>query len=227
MEKYFGYAGRILRVNLSEESFEITPLSQDLIQNFIGGRSINAKILYDEVPARIDPFDPKNCVILGAGPLVGTIAPSVGRYNATTKSAITRIFGDSNAGGHWGPELKYAGFDHIVIFGEAKQPKYLWISDGKAELRDASHLWGKDTWETTEAIQKELGDPEVQVLCIGPAGSNLVQHSQGQLDLIKRAGPMVAISAINPLFQTYQKSRDSIFKYSVGPNANFNPGNLP
>jgi len=188
MEKYFGYAGRILRVNLSEESLEITPLTQDLIQNFIGGRSINTKILYSEVPPRIDPFDPKNRVILGAGPLVGTIAPSVGRYNATTKSAITRIFGDSNAGGHWAPELKYAGFDHLVVFGESKQPRYLWISNGKAELRDASRLWGKDTWETTEMIQKELGDPEIQVLCIGPAGENRVRYACLINNLSRAAG---------------------------------------
>ena len=175
--EYFGYAGRILRVNLSEEKVDIVPLPGDLARDYIGGRCINTRILYNEVPAAIDPFDPENRVILGTGPLVGTIAPSTGRYNATTKSAITRIFGDSNSGGHWAPELKYAGFDHIVIFGQGENPRYLWISDGKAELRDASHLWGKDTWETTEEIQKELGDPEIQVICVGPAGENLVKYA--------------------------------------------------
>jgi aldehyde:ferredoxin oxidoreductase len=174
---YFGYAGRILKINLSDESIEIIPLPKELVREYIGGRSINTKILYDKVPAGMDPFDAKNRVVFGVGPLVGTIAPSSGRYNVTTKSAITRIFGDSNSGGHWAPELKHAGFDHIVLFGQAEKPLYLWISDGDAKLRDASHLWGKDTWETTEAIHKELGDPDIQVLCIGPAGENLVKYA--------------------------------------------------
>jgi len=172
-----GYAGRILRVDLSEEKLETVPLPRELIINYIGGRCINAKILYDEVPSGIGPLDPQNHVVVGAGPLAGTIAPSTGRFNVTTKSAITGIFGDSNSGGHWAPELKYAGFDHVIISGKAKKPLYLWISDGQAELRDASGLWGKDTWETTEAICKELGDFEIQVLCIGPAGENLVKYA--------------------------------------------------
>jgi len=172
-----GYAGRILRVDLSEEKVETCGLSKDLLRDYIGGRCINTKILYDEVPPHVDPFDSENRVVVGAGPLAGTIAPSTGRFNVTTKSGITGIFGDSNSGGHWAPELKYAGFDHIVIWGKAEKPLYLWISDGQAELRDASRLWGKDTWETTEAIQKELGDPEIQVLCIGPAGENLVRYA--------------------------------------------------
>jgi aldehyde:ferredoxin oxidoreductase len=145
-----------------------------LLEDNIGGRGINAKLLYDEVEPGINPLDPNNKLILCAGPLAGTPAPSSGRCNVTTKSPLTGIFGDSNAGGHWVPELKYAGYDHIVVSGQSRKPVYLWIEDENVEIRDASHIWGCDTWETAEIIREELGDKTIGVMCIGPAGENLV-----------------------------------------------------
>ena len=151
-----GYTRKILRVDLSQKRIWTQRLNGDLIKDFIGGRGIQVKILYDEVPSNIGPLDPENRMIIGAGPLAGTIAPSAGRCQCTTKSPLTGILGDSNVGGHFGAELKFAGYDHVVISGKSEKPVYLWINDGETELRDASHLWGIDTWETRSDIQDEL-----------------------------------------------------------------------
>jgi len=183
-----GYAGRILRVDLSKKRILKQRLAKDLIMNFIGGRGINIKLLFDEVPTTVKPFDPENKIIIGAGPLVGTLAPSAGRCQITTKSALTGILGDSNAGGHFAAELKFAGYDHIIVSGKSEKPVYLWINDDRIELRDASSLWGLDTWETTSAIQEELADKDIQVLTIGQAGENLVKYSAVICNLTRAAG---------------------------------------
>ena len=183
-----GYARKILRVDLSQERIWTQRLHEDLIRDFIGGRGIQVKILYDEVPSNIGPLDPENRMIIGTGPLAGTIAPSSGRCQCTTKSPLTGILGDSNVGGHFGAELKFAGYDHVVISGKSEKPVYLSINDDETELRDASHLWGLDTWETTSAIQDELGDRDVQILTIGQAGENLVKYSALVCNLTRAAG---------------------------------------
>lgn len=183
-----GYAGRILRVNLSSKRVFTEKLNENLIKDFIGGRGINLKILYDEVPARVKPLDPDDRIIIGVGPLTGTFAPSAGRCQCTTKSAITGIFGDSNMGGHFGAELKFAGYDHIVISGKSEKPVYLSINNDEIELRDASPMWGLDTWETTSAIHDDLGDNDVQVLTIGQAGENLVKYAAVLCNLTRAAG---------------------------------------
>lgn len=183
-----GYAGNILRVDLSKNKISKEKLSRDLINNFIGGRGINIKILYDEVPPEVKPLDPENRVVIGAGPLSGTLAPAAGRCQCTTKSALTGILGDSNVGGHFGPELKFAGYDHIIISGKSTKPVYLWINNDEIELRDAGDLWGLDTWATTLAIQEKLGDKDVQVLTIGQAGENLVKYSALISNLGRAAG---------------------------------------
>lgn len=172
-----GYAGNLLSVNLSDSRIEKLPLSDSLVKNYIGGRGINVKLLYDETKPGIDPLGPENVLIFGTGPFVGTIVPSSGRWNATTKSATTRVFGDSNSGGHWGPELKFAGYDHLVIKGASEKPVYIWIDDDKVEIKDAGDIWGADTWETTEIIQEKLGDKGIQVLAIGLAGENMVSYA--------------------------------------------------
>jgi len=172
-----GYAGRILRVDLTRGETFVEPLTRELAENYIGGRGINVKFLYDEVKAGIDPLSPENKLIVGTGPLTATLAPSSGRYNLTTKSALTGIFGDSNSGGHWAPELKFAGFDHIIVEGQSPRPVYLWIENGVVEIREAGPLWGRNTREVTAGIQKELGDRSVQVMCIGPAGVNRVRYA--------------------------------------------------
>jgi len=184
----FGWAGKILKVDLSREKIIEEPLDKDLAANFLGGRGINVKILYDELKPKTDPLGPKNVLIFGCGPLTGTLSPGSGRFNVTTLSPLTRILGDSNCGGWWAPELKFAGYDHIVICGRAEKQVYLWICDGESELRDASNLWGKDSVETQEIIREELGDPEIQVVNIGQAGERLVKFANIRTGLKNSAG---------------------------------------
>jgi aldehyde:ferredoxin oxidoreductase len=172
-EEYYGYAGTILRVNLTKKEIIKEPFPREWMKLHIGGEAVGAKILYDEVPPETPALSPENKVILSMGPLVGTLAPSSGRVTLTTKSPITDMYSDSNAGGHWGPEMKHAGYDHVILEGASTEPVYLWINDDKVELRNARHLWGKTTWETDEMIKAELGDQTIQVACIGPAGENL------------------------------------------------------
>ncbi|TET59192.1 aldehyde ferredoxin oxidoreductase, partial [Candidatus Aerophobetes bacterium] len=172
----YGWQGKILKVDLSRERIETVPLTEELRTNFIGGRGINAKILFDELKRGTGGFDPDNVLIFGSGPLSGTLAPGAGRFNVSGKSPLG-FLGDSNCGGHWAPELKFSGFDHVLIRGKAKKPVYLLIRDGEAKLVDARHLWGLDTWRTQRSIRKELRDPGVEVVCIGQAGENLVRFA--------------------------------------------------
>ncbi|MEM2897170.1 MAG: aldehyde ferredoxin oxidoreductase family protein [Candidatus Bathyarchaeia archaeon] len=172
-----GYAGRILRVNLSKSKIDVVPLSNDLIEGYIGGTGFCTKLLYDETGPETNPLGPENRVIVAIGPLTGTSWPSSGRVNIASKSPLTGIFGESNSGGHFGPVLKFAGYDAIVVYGRSEKPVYLWIEDDRVELMDAKHLWGKTTWETDKTIKKDLGDERIQVACIGPAGEGLVRFA--------------------------------------------------
>lgn len=169
--------GDILRVDLTSGTIKREPISRELKLNFIGGRGINSKILYDELKPGTDPLSPQNVLIFGTGPLSGTSSPASGRWTVTAKSPETGIHGDANGGGHWAPQLKYTGIQHIVIHGKADKPVYLAIDDDEVEIRDASHLWGKDCWETEKIIRDEWRDPRVQVVTIGPAGENLVKFA--------------------------------------------------
>jgi aldehyde:ferredoxin oxidoreductase len=183
-----GYAGKILHVDLTKSRITKMPQDEAVAKQFIGGRGINIKYLYDGVKPGIDPLSPENRLIFGSGPFVGSLVPCAARVNVTTKSALTGILGDTNSGGQWSPELKYAGYDHIIFDGKAKKPVYLWIDDDHVELKDATHLWGADTWETTEMIQNELGDKGIQVACIGSAGENLVRFACVIFTLGRAAG---------------------------------------
>jgi aldehyde:ferredoxin oxidoreductase len=171
----FGWTGIIIRINLSSQKVEKQPLEENLRLNFLGGRGINSRFLYQEVPPELDPLTPENTIILGSSPLSGTSAPSSPRCTITAKSPLTGILGDASFGGYFAPEMKKAGYDHLIIQGASEKPVYLLITEDGAVFKDASHLWGKTTWETEELIQKELKDPKVQVLSIGPAGENLVR----------------------------------------------------
>ena len=183
----FSWQGKILKVDLTEGKLETITLSDRLRKDFIGGRGINVKILFDEVKPNIKAFDPENCLVFGSGPLTGTLAPGSGRFNVTAKSP-QGFLGDSNCGGHWSAQLKYAGFDHIVIIGRAEKPVYLSIIHGKPKLQDAQDLWGLDTWQTQRKIKKELGDSQVEVVCIGQAGENLVRFAAIRTGLKRSAG---------------------------------------
>lgn len=167
----------VLRVDLTKKKILTRPLDRELAAGFIGGRGVNSAMLYGEVQAGIDALSPDNRIIFGTGPLTGTLSPGSGRYTVTSKSPLTGIHGDSNAGGFWGPELRFAGYDHLVVQGRSDKPVYLWINDGSVEIRDALRLRGKTTWETELMIKEELEDPGVQIASIGPAGENLVRYA--------------------------------------------------
>lgn len=182
-----GYGGEILRVNLSTGKISTEPTAR-YAKRFVGGRGINAWILFNELGPSVGCYDPENLLIYGVGPLVGTLAPFACRVSIETKNAFTGGVGPANCGGHFGAEMKFAGFDHVVVTGRAERPVYLWMEDGEAELRDASHLWGMTTWETERSIREEHRDDGVRVSCIGPAGENLVRSSCIMTDRAKAAG---------------------------------------
>lgn len=171
-----GWIGKILRVNLTKGEWGVEELDRNIAEKFIGGRGLGSKILYDEIEPKVDPLSPDNKLILATGPLTGTSASAAGRYMAITKSPLTGTIACSNSGGHFGAELKFAGFDLIVIEGKSKEPVYLYIEDGKVEIRDAKHLWGKTTHEATDQILSET-DMDARVACIGPAGEKLVRFA--------------------------------------------------
>lgn len=171
-----GYIGRILDVNLTTKGIAVVRLEEETVRNFLGGVGLGARILYEEVGPSVDPLSPENVVIVATGPLSGTMAPTNGRTEVITKSPLTGSIGRGNFGGWWGPRLKLAGFEAIVIRGKSDSPVYLWINDERIELRSAEHLWGKDTWETTNALKEELAK-DISVLAIGQAGENLVKFA--------------------------------------------------
>jgi len=169
-------AGQILRVNLTDGKICREPVDP-FVQRFIGGKGINLKILFDGVHRETKPFDPENLLIFGVGPLAGTPFPGSCRTDVTAKSPVTGALGNSGMGGYLGPELKFAGYDHLVIEGRAEKPVYLSIRDDHVEIRDASALWGQDTYETPAMVRQELKDPATQVVSIGPAGERLVVYA--------------------------------------------------
>ena len=169
-----GYAGNMVYADLSAGKVTIKPTPQELKKLYLGGRGFGIRLLTDMVDPKIDPLSDKNVVVYAAGPLTGTGIPLGSRYEVSTISPLTGTAMSANSGGVFGWKMKKAGFDAIVISGKAKKPVYLFLDDGKAELRDAAHLWGKTTGQTTDAIMDELNDKSVRVSCIGPAGEKLV-----------------------------------------------------
>jgi aldehyde:ferredoxin oxidoreductase len=173
----YGTTAKILRVDLSTGSLEVEQLSEEFYQLYPGGKALAGYILLNEMPANTDPFDPENRLVLANGLLTGAPVSTATRYIVSARSPLTNAYGESEAGGFWGPELKMAGFEAIVVIGKAPEPVYLWIQDGEVEIRPASHLWGRKTGEVQEAIRSELGDNKIRVLQIGPAGENLVRFA--------------------------------------------------
>ena len=173
----YGWMGTILRVDLSSGKIEKEPLGEDLRLNYIGGRGINSRLLYDSVGPETEPLSAQNVLIFGTGTVVGTVAPAAARITVSAKSPLTGILGDGNAGGHFSVEMKRAGYDHIIFTGRAEKPVYLWIDDDHVELRPAEHLWGKSTSETEKEIRGELGNPLLKIAAIGLAGENLVKYA--------------------------------------------------
>ena len=168
--------GTILRIDLSSGSVVREPTAE-YERLWIGARGLNSRILYTETGPEIDPLDPANVLMLSLGPFTGTMVPGSGRVEVAAKSPVNSIQGMGNMGGYWGPELKYAGYDSIVLKGKAQRPVYIAIQNDEVEIKDATHLWGMDTYQTQDAIRQELGDPEVEVVCIGPAGERMIPYA--------------------------------------------------
>ena len=153
----------------------------------MGARGLGTKLMYDEVDPKVDALSPENKLMFVTGPLTGTFSPSAGRFNVGHQGPLTGTIAASNSGGNWGPELKFAGYDLLIVEGRAAQPVYLWIEDDQVQVRDAAHLWGKQVPETTEALYAETA-PDAKVACIGPAGENLSYIAAIMNDMHRAAG---------------------------------------
>ncbi|MCL5935619.1 MAG: aldehyde ferredoxin oxidoreductase, partial [Firmicutes bacterium] len=175
-------------VDLSRKQGWAEQIPPDELKMFLGGRGLNARVLYADLEEGIDPLGDENVICFGAGLLTGTPAPSSGRYNVSALSPATGFFGDANSGGFWGPELKFAGFDQVVVRGRSRTPVYLFINNDQISVRDAGHLWGKDVWEAERALKAETGDSGIQIAGIGPAGENLVPFAAVINNLARAAG---------------------------------------
>ena len=172
-----GYGGHILRVDLSSGAIKREKSDPDYMLEVIGGRGLNSRRLYDELDRDIDPLSEENMLLIGVGPVTGSLFSTSAYMTISGKSPLTGILGDSAAGGFFGPEIKYAGYDQLIFTGKAEKLCYVYICDDQVEIRDASHLKGKDIFQTTAAIRKELNDNNVQIAAVGPAGENLVRYS--------------------------------------------------
>lgn len=183
----YGYSGWILRVHLSSGAIRREPLTEELAARFIGGRGFVAKLLFDELPPGTDPFSPQNLLVIATGPLTGHLLPSSGKTHFGTKSPATGGYADSNMGGHFGPALKYAGQDVLVLSGRADGPSCLVIDDERVEIRPAGHLWGRGALSVEKQLKTELGD-DFQILTIGPAGEHRVRYACISHDFGRQAG---------------------------------------
>jgi len=179
---------KIAYIDLTTGEIEIKPIPLELRKKFLGGRGLDAYLLYNHTKKGCDPLGPENTLIVSAGPLVGTCASATSRTDFMAKSPLTGLIGNANMGGFFAPELAWAGFHHLVIKGKAEKPVYLWVHNGEIEIRDASHLWGKTTTDTQWAIREELGDEDIKSAVIGPAGENLVRFANVMTGIKDSAG---------------------------------------
>ena len=179
MNKLYGYAGKLLRVDLSRELITEERLDEETARKYVGGSGLGAKYLYEEVPAGVEWFDEGNRLVMATGPLGGTTVGGSGTISVATKGALTNGAVASQTNGFFGAFLKFSGYDAIILQGRARGWVYLYIHDGKAELRDAAPLVGKDTYETSDLVRSELGHSErtMSVASIGLAGENLVRFA--------------------------------------------------
>jgi aldehyde:ferredoxin oxidoreductase len=190
-----GLAGTILEVDLSNNKIVKKSLSEEFARKYLGGRGFNSKKLFELIKPGVDALSPENVLMFAPGCLSGTLAPSSDRFTVTAKSPLTDIFGDSNSGGGFASELKFAGYDQIIIFGKSEEPVYLWIDDDRVEIRDAKKIWGKSTWETISFIKKEIKDSEIEVVSIGQAGENMVRYA-AIMNWHKRAAGRTGMGAV-------------------------------
>jgi len=183
-----GYNGRILRVNLTEGKHSVLEPSESYYQHYLGGRGFIIQTLLTEVPKGVDPLGPENKLIFSLGPISGHPIPGSGRNSVGAKSPLTGGYGESEAGGFWGAELKRSGFDAIIVEGVAAEPVYIWIDNGNIEILDANELWGLEVADTVRAIHGQLGSHKIRIATIGPSGENLVKYACIAHDISHLAG---------------------------------------
>ena len=186
---------KIAYIDLSTGKIETKPIPLEVRKKFLGGRGLDAYLLYNHTEKGIDPLSPKNTLMISGGILTATCASATARTHVMAKSPLTELLGSANMGGFFSPELAWAGFHHLVVKGKAKNPVYIWIHNGEIEIRDASHLWGKSVTETQWAIRKELKDEEVKCAVCGPAGENLVRYANVMTG-IKNSGGRSGMGAV-------------------------------
>ncbi len=191
----YGFTGNILHVDLTTGKIEVEHPAESFYRTYWGGSAMGTYYLLKNTPAKADPLGPQNTLCFMLSATTGAAISGQSRATATAKSPLTGLVGDSQAGGFWPAELKFAGFDGIVVAGKSPKPVYLWIHDGQAELRDASHLWGKITGEAERAIKQELGDDKIQVAQIGPGGEKLVQFAS-IMNMCNRAHGRTGMGAV-------------------------------
>ncbi|MDW7730408.1 MAG: aldehyde ferredoxin oxidoreductase family protein [Bacillota bacterium] len=181
------YMGKLLYIDLSSGKSKEIELNPELAKHYVGGKGFGAKILYDLLPAGTDPLSPQNILMFMSGPLTGTLAPAM-RGCVVTKSPLTGTFADSYFGGHFAQEIRYCGYDGIIIAGAAAEPSYIWIDNGKVEIRSAEGIWGLETFEAVDVIRDEIGDDTVKTAIIGPAGENKVSFALINCEYNRHAG---------------------------------------
>lgn len=234
----YGYAGQILKVDLSREKTVIQETDKEMTRDYLGGNGFCARLLFDLVGPRTRPLAPSNVLIFAIGPLSGTLWPQTGRYEIAAKSPLTGIYGEANSGGHWGASLKHSGFDAIITVGRAGRPVYLLVDDGKAQIRSAKALWGATTYEADKTLRERHGT-DSRVACIGRGGENLVRFSSIMTDgyraaarsgmgavmgskrlkaIVTRGGLDIQISDPEKFFKLSEAARQKILDHPFAPN---------
>lgn len=191
----YGYHGKILHVHLTQGELEVEQPDEKFYRHYMGGSALGTYYLLKHTPAGADPLGPENTLVLSLSVLTGAPISGQSRMTATAKSPLTGAVGDAQCGGFWPAECKFAGFDAIVVHGKSEKPVYLWLHDGEAELRDASHLWGKKTGEVEKLIKEELGDAKVEVAQAGPAGEKGVRYA-AIMNMSNRANGRTGMGAV-------------------------------
>lgn len=172
-----GYWKRRLLLDLTSRNPWVEAIKDEILTDFIGGRGINSHFLLESETHQHDALSPENCLVIGTGPCNGTEVPGSSRFTISARSPLTGFIGDSNSGASFGAEIKYAGYDQVIVRGCSEEPVYILVDDDRVEIRDARYLWGQETDATQDAIRRELRDPTLEVICIGPAGENLVRFA--------------------------------------------------
>lgn len=174
----YGYNGKVLHVNLTDQTFDIEEPPENFYRKYVGGSGFASYYLLNNLKPGVDPLGPENVLVFACSAVTGAPLSGFSRYTVAAKSPLTGGFGEAEAGGYFGPELKFSGFDVVVIRGKAPKPVYLWINDGQAELKDATQVWGLENGDALDQIRSELDDSKVRVASIGPAGEKQVLFFQ-------------------------------------------------